>query len=283
MTEGEEASVAMRPPDTIRDRLWLWGMKVNVLQEAKAFSAIPMESSTMIVEDAIRRTGVTNVVLAGGLPLTRGSLDSMPSATRVICKTGLHRAAGEARYAVDYAACLARLREAKALATADTRIEGFHLDDFSTGGIDAGVSPDHLSSLAFENSIRSPALPFSATIYTMSVERPELPALLPHFARFIVPLWHADQIGTVPGALSRLSQLSGRKPMLLCLYVIDFGNQRPIPGLLMQRHLDLATEWLMDKRIAGMVICGTCMMDLDWEANRCFYAWLDRAGDLPVE
>jgi hypothetical protein len=257
-------------------------MKVNVLQESDWSSGLRMGRSSMTVEDAIRRTGLTNVIMAGGLPLTSDSLAAMPSARRIICKSSLHRAAEQGKHAVDLQGCLARLHEGKALAAADRRIEGFHLDDFSTGGVDAGIDSGHLSALAFENSVRAPTLPLGATIYTLSLERAELPALLPHFARFIVPLWHADRIETVPGAVGQLARLSGGKPQMLCLYVFDFGGQRPIAGPLMERHLDLATELLIEKRVAGIVICGTCMMDLDWESNRCLYAWLDRAGDTLI-
>ena len=178
--------------------------------------------------------------------------------------------------------CLARLMAAKELAASDTRIEGFLVDDFSTGSIEAGVGPEHLSRMQFANAAHRPQLPLGATIYTMSLERPELVHLLPFFAWFLVPLWHADQIGTLPEALDRLCGLSGGKPMMLCLYVFDFGNNKPIPRELMQRQLDVAEELLCEERIAGLAICGTCMMDLNWEANHCLYEWLDRVGDRKI-
>ena len=50
----------------------------------------------------------------------------------------------------------------------------------------------------------------------------------------------------------------------------------------MQQHLDTAGELLLAGNVAGLCLCGTCMMDLDWESNRRFYEWLERAGDQPV-
>ena len=90
--------------------------------------------------------------------------------------------------------------------------------------------------------------------------------------------------GTSPirEALNRLSDMSGGKPMMLCLYVRDFGNAKPIPRELMQHHLDLAERLLHQQRITGLCICGTCVMDLDWESNRCLYEWLDRVGDTTI-
>jgi hypothetical protein len=269
------------PEQTIRDRFWLWGMKVNALQETSDYAALNFGTSTMTVEQAIRRTGAHNVIMAGHLSIVEQSLDAMPSARRIICKSSLHRGQ-EGRNVMNDDTCLARLMAAKELAASDTRIEGFLVDDFSTGSIEAGVGPEHLSRMQFANAAHHPQLALGGTIYTMSLERPELVPLLPFFAWFLVPLWHADQIDTLPASVDRLSGLSGGKPMLLCLYVFDFGNNKPIPRELMQRQLDVAEELLCEERITGLVVCGTCMMDLDWEANHCLYEWLDRVGNRKI-
>ncbi len=38
----------------------------------------------------------------------------------------------------------------------------------------------------------------------------------------------------------------------------------------------------MRERVVGLCVCGTCMMDLHWEANECLYEWLDRVGDKRI-
>lgn len=262
---------------TIRDRLWLWGMKVNALQETDSFGSLGFATSTMTTEDAIAKTGITNVVMAGGLSIDEESLAALPSATRIICKTSIH---GEEGLKADE--CLATLRDAKRLAAADPRIEAFHLDDFSTGSIDHGVTPEHITQFQLANATEGPHLVLGATLYTMSLRRPELPALLPAFAHFLVPLWHSDQIDGVPADLDHLARLSGGKPMLLCLYAYDFGNGKHISRELMTRHLDLAERLILEQRVSGMLLCGTCMMDLDWEATHCYHEWVERVADRPL-
>lgn len=268
---------------TVMDRFWLWGMKVNVLQE----ESMVLGKSTMTVEQALQATGAHNAIMAGGLPINRESLDAMPSARRILCKCEFHRslAAEDERHivVVDEERCLRHLMAAKELAAQDPRIEGFLVDDFSTGSIDAGVTPDHLAKLQFINATHGPHLPLNGTIYTMSLDRPELPPLLPHFSQLLVPLWHADQISTLPAALDRLHEMTGGKSMMLCLYLHDFGNNRPIARELMQQHLDLAADLLLRSRVSGLCICGTCMMDLDWESNRCLLEWLESVGDRAIE
>jgi len=271
--------------ETLWDKLWLWGMRVNVLQEQGVYAEgceHYWQDSTLTTEDAIQKTGITNVLMAGGLPLSRETLDSMPSAKRIIAKWGLHSHSEEKGMYLDYDRCVDALRGAKELAAADTRVESFLIDDFSTGTIDAGVTPEHLAQLQFINAAEFPHLPLCGTMYTMSLERPELPALLPYFAMLLVPLWDADQIDTIPAALDRVGELSGGKPMLLCLYVWDFGNNRPISRELMLRHLEMGEMMLREERIIGLEFTGTCMMDLDWEANHVFYEWLEEKGDKPL-
>jgi hypothetical protein len=262
----------------IRDRCWLWGMKVNVLQESADYDSLFLPPSSMTVEDAIQRTGITNVIIAGHLPISRESLQAVPSATRIICKWSLHQRDGD-RQVPAVEACRERLMAAKELAADDRRIEGFLVDDFSTGSLDAGIGAAHLARFQFANAVHPPQLPLLASVYTLSLGRAELPPTLPFFAQYVVPLWHAGRIDDVPADLERLAALGGGKPVLFTLYVFDFGDQKPIPRELMQRHLDMAERLLAQERIAGLVILGTCMMDLDWEANHCFYDWLERVGD----
>jgi len=265
---------------TVRDRLWLWGMKVNALQMT---DNTEWSESTMTTEEAIQKTGITNVLMAGGLPLTRETLNSMPSARRIIAKWSLHSHSKEKGMYLDYDRCVAALRDAKALAAIDTRVESFLIDDFSTGSIDAGVKPEHLAQLQFVNAAEFPHLPLHGTVYTMTLDRPQLPALLPYFAAYLTPLWHATDIERLPGDVDLLAALSGGKPQLLCIYLYDFGNGQQLSYELMHRQLEVAKMLLSGDKVYGVVILGTCMMDLDWEANRCFYDWLDENGDQPLD
>jgi hypothetical protein len=266
---------------TIRDRLWLWGMKVNILQELSDFAYCKFKRSTLTVEQAIQKTGITNIILAGHLDIARTSLEQMPSAKRIICKWTIHQSVN-GKNVLREDECLDKLLAAKSLAREDPRIEAFHVDDFSTGSIDAGISIDTVHRLQMMNATCFPQLPLGATIYPQSLDVPALPQYLPHFGYFLVPLWFADQIDTLSDSLDRLSVLSGGKPMLLCLYCFDFGKNQFISQELMARHLETARRLILDHRVTGLCLCGTCLMDLELEANRCFFDWAGRAADQPV-
>ena len=49
-------------------------------------------------------------------------------------------------------------------------------------------------------------LPFMGTIYTMTLDQPELAGLLPHFAGYLTPLWHAADIDGLPADVRRLAR-----------------------------------------------------------------------------
>ena len=270
------------PPARLRDRLWLWGMPVNALQETEAFRGLGFAPSSLDTEQAIARTGIANVLLAGGLPLERATLDAMPSARRLIAKSSLHRGAADGTNRLDGDRCAAALGAAKALAAADPRVEAYLIDDFSTGSIAAGARPEDLARLQHLNAAVFPQLPLLGTIYEMSLEDPRVWACLPYFAGFLSPLWHAADIDRFPGYVDRLAELSGGKPQLACIYLYDFGNQQELTYALMERQLEVAEGLLREERIVGVCVLGTCMMDLPWAANRCLDDWLARRGDAAV-
>ena len=220
--------------------------------------------------------------MAGGLQLDRPTLDSMPSARRIIAKWGLHRHSEESGAYLDLDGCLGALRGAKQIAGEDPRIDAFLIDDFSTGSIAAGARPEHLARLQYVNATEFPHLPLMGTIYEMSLEDERLWACLPYFAGTLSPLWHAADIDKLPGYVGRIAELTGGKPQLVCVYLYDFGNEKLLSHDLMQQQLDVAERLLREERVMGVCILGTCMMDLDWEANHCFCDWLERVGELKI-
>ncbi|MEW6753971.1 MAG: hypothetical protein AB1505_23780 [Candidatus Latescibacterota bacterium] len=266
----------------VRDRLWLWGMKVNALQQTEEYRKVGFADSALTTEQAIARTGITNVLMAGGLPLDRATLSTMPSARRLIAKSALHRHGPDGKTYLAHEACAAALRDAKDIAAADPRVEAFLVDDFSTGSIAAGAGPQDLARLQFLNAVEGPQLPLLGTVYEMSLEDERVWACLPYFAAFLSPLWHAADIDRFPGYVDRIAQLSGDKPQLACIYLYDFGGNQVLSHAQMERQLVVSEGLLREGRVCGVCILGTCLMDQQWEANRCLQEWLVRAGDEPL-
>ena len=83
--------------------------------------------------------------------------------------------------------------------------------------------------------------------------------------------------------MARIAELTGGKPQLVCIYLYDFGNEQLLSYDLMQRQLDVAERLLREERVMGVCVLGTCLMDLDWEANKAMYDWLDERADTAIE
>lgn len=269
---------------TIRDRLWIWGMQVNLLQSQDPDPTHGCPDSTLTTEEAMRRTGITNVLIAGALPLTRETLDLMPSAKRIIAKWAIHKQATAdfTGVSLDAQGGLENLLNAKRLAASDRRVEAYLLDDFSTGAVESGVGDSDIQMLAQANALHPPMVPLMATIYTMTLDDRNVQALLPHFAGYMTPLWHAADIKQLPADVDKLADLSGGKPQLLCIYLFDFGNGKPASFDLMRRQLEVAEQLIRDGKVFGSVVLGQCLMDLPLDAVRCFNEWLEERGDEPV-
>lgn len=266
---------------TVRDRLWLWGMPVNALQKTDHFGRLGWSESKISVAKVMARTGISNVYLAGGFEINEESLAAMPDAKRIICKWSIHRHVGDG-IVIDYEACEERLLAAKRLAKYETRIEGFLLDDFSTGAMESGVTTSDLARLQFSNAVHAPALPLLGTIYHMSLERPGLSDFLRYFDQLVVPLWHVVETAEFPSLLARCAELSGNKPTIACLYFYDFGAESYLTREQMKAQLAMIEPLLLSGKIAGLLFCGTCVLDLDWESVSYFHDWVAEVGGQPL-
>jgi hypothetical protein len=114
---------------TVRDRLWLWVMKVNALQAGDDFGALGFRPSTMTVEEATAKTGIRNVLMTGNLEIDQDSPDMMPSAQRIICKWSFHRDVGKrilrgANRCLRLSARRPRIADAIAAIQSDSRLSG---------------------------------------------------------------------------------------------------------------------------------------------------------------
>jgi hypothetical protein len=231
-------------------------------------------------EEAMRQTGIQNLVVAGGLEINEQTIKAVPSARRIICKWSAHEYVPNEQPRPDVEGCLQRLFAAKKLSATDRRVAAFLLDDLSTGSMTAGVDATHLAQIQHQNALHWPHLPLYGTIYPQSLERAGLAQVMAHLDLLVVPLWHVEEVESLPRYLDRCDELSGGKPIIACLYFYDFGKSRMITRQQMREQLDVLTAQLASDRITGALFCGTCMLDIGWPAVECWFDWL---GELRGE
>jgi hypothetical protein len=271
-----------RSPASLLERVWLWGMRPNVLQESHECQAMPGfdRTSRITAEESMKRTGIANLVIAGGLEINQETLSSVPSARRIICKWSAHEYVPNEQPRPDIAGCLQRLFAAKKLSATDRRVDAFLLDDLSTGSMTAGVGAAHIAELQRENASCWPHLPLYGTIYPQSLDRPGLAEVIAHLDLLVMPLWHVEEVESLPRYLERCNELSGGKPIIACLYFYDFGKSQMISRDQMRRQLDVLTGQMELDRVTGAVFCGTCMLDIGWESVDCWFDWLRELGGV---
>lgn len=172
----------------LRDLLWIWGMKLNALQESGEYTNLHLKRSKMTTEKAINELGIYNVFLAGHLPITQETVDTMPSAKRIVCKASMHKLEN-GNHVLDTNNALLELQACKEIAKNDRRIDAFSIDDLSTGGMEAGVSPEHFSQFCIQNARVFPYMPLIGTIYPMSLYDQKLPAIVGYLDQILLPMW----------------------------------------------------------------------------------------------
>jgi len=262
----------------IKDLLWIWGMKVNALQETTEYRRMPFGESSITVEQVIQQTGITNVYIAGNLPLTKETLQSIPSAKRIVCKTSAHKNENS-KLTKDMNNVFEQFSNVKKLAEVDRRIEAFALDDFSTGSLEAGITEDDIARMCVMNAKSFPFLPTHATVYPMSLNDKKLPCMIKYFDQLLLPMWFIDDINHSDKYIDMLNSISGNKPILFALYVYDFGKNKFISNNEMQQQFDIVESLLHRGRITGCVLIGTCLFDIGLESVDCMYKWVAQAGD----
>jgi hypothetical protein len=259
----------------VRDLLWVWGnpeMATPGSHTTASFAeAGPAERARLL--------GVPNVILAGqGLPnddQEAGSLmRQVAAAPRVVWEIGPD-GEGENRPFV-YTQRLAQVRR---LADAYPRVEGVLLDDMSTVGIDRGFRPEHIRGIRELLPGRYRSVRIWGVVYTMSFERAGLGDYVRELDVISLWAWHAKDTVRLAQNVAECAQRFPGKPMVLGLYLFDYGDGRQMPADLLEAQCRTGLGLLQEGRVSGLVFL-TITNDaaaVAWTAR-----WIAEVGALPV-
>jgi len=170
-------------------------------------------------------------------------------------------------------------------------MEAVILDDMSTGTIKGeGMKPEALSRLCRAIQAQPRPLSLVGVVYTMSTEpdSPHYVPNLPDYMRFLnvvlLAEWHGAKLPQLEESLARCNELSGGKPVILCLYLHDFGGGRPMPLDMMELQCETARRWLHEGRIMGVVFAPSFVRNdaQDTEAVEWARQWIERVGHEPL-
>ncbi|MBI4606210.1 MAG: exo-alpha-sialidase [Planctomycetes bacterium] len=264
-----------RGPLRVRDCLWVWGnpeMAAPGPHSHGTFAgAGPAERARLL--------GVPNVVLAGrGLPAdeveARRILGDAAGAPRLVWEVAPDGGEGPPFAYEKKLALLERLRRE------DRRIEGVLLDDLSTVAIDVGLLPQHVRRVRELLPGGGAEVKLWGVLYTMSLGRERIDDYVRELDGIQLWVWHAKDFPRLEEDVERCEERFPGKPLVLGIYLHDYGGGRRMPLDLLARQCGTALELLRAGRVEGIVFL-TITDDADavrWTAD-----WVLRTGDLEVE
>jgi hypothetical protein len=236
-------------PATVADVLCVWGNP----EMAKPGPHTPATFADASPAERARLLGVSNIVMAGlGLPnddrKAEGLAKEVAASHRLIWEIAPD-GEGENRPFV-YRDTIARVRR---LADTHPQIEGVLLDDMSTIGIDRGFKPEHIREIRALLGDRHGRVKVWGAVYTMSFDRPGINDYMKELDGILLAVWHAKDVVRLEGYVNHCRRLFPDKPIILCLYLYDYGDNRRMPQALLEKQCATALDLTHAGRVQGIV------------------------------
>lgn len=260
----------------VRDRIWAWGNPEMAEPGAHAFETFAQAGPA----ERARLLGIPNVILAGlGLPADDAKAEAVTNevaeAPRLIWEIA-RDGEGDDRPFV-YTDTLARV---KRIANGFPRLEGVLLDDMSSVGIDHGLKPEHIEIIRAALSGEYSRLKLWGVLYTMNMDRPGIAEYVRPLDGIILAEWHARNLPGLEKNVQRCRAEYPGKPVLLCLYLYDYGEGRRMPLDLLELECETALKLVHSGEIDGIV---PLTITNDAESVAWFANWVKEVGDQPIE
>jgi hypothetical protein len=269
--EKENPSGSVAQARLVRDLLWVWGNEgpgtPGPHTTATFASASPARQAELL--------GVPNIVMMG--PVARqvdARVRQVAAAPRVVWQIDLDGNKGQP---YDYADRIDRVRR---LVVQYPRLEhGVILDDLSTGQMDHGFKPEHIRRMRQEISKRCPAVRIWGVIYTMSFDRPNLGDYVKELDVLNLWTWHAKDTVNLEKNVAYCERKYPDKPIVVGLYMYDYGDNRRIPMELHKRQCETALKLAHAGRIRGIIFLS---VSDDPEVVGWTAEWVKRVGSQTI-
>lgn len=256
----------------IRDMIWVWGnpemAEEGVHTMATFAQAGPAERAKLL--------NVPNIIMAGyGLPRdvekAREWTEQVAHAPRLVWEIMADGEDGGPPFVYDET--IGRLR---GLLDKHPQIEGVLLDDMSSVGIDKGFKPEHIRNVRKQLSGKYERLQVWGVVYTMNLDRENINDYIAELDVINLWTWHARDVVDFRANVGRCKGLFPDKPIVLGLYLYDYGEGRRIPLDLLEQQCSTALKLAHAGEIEGIVFL---TIKNDPEAVAWAADWIERVGE----
>lgn len=235
-------------PATLRDLFWVWATPERAKpgnHDVETFADASAPQRAQLLD-------VPNVIMAGeGLPnddrLAERWTREVAHLPRIVWEISADQDSTKPFVYEHRIAQLARL------VPKYPQIQGVLLDDMSSVGIDKGFKPEHIRRIRqLLDESHVPATLWGV-LYTMNFARPNIDKYIQQLDVISLWVWHAREIVDLEKHVAWCESHFPGKPIVLGLYMYDYGENRPMPRDLMVRQCETARTLALAGRVQGVV------------------------------
>ena len=260
---------------TVREALWVWG-NPEMAEEGKHSLATfaqagPAERAELL--------GVPNIAMAGpGLPrndeVAFALTAEVAHAPRLVWEIGCDDEAGGPPF--EYEETVARIAR---VADKYPQLEGVLLDDMSSQKVARGFKPEHIRSLKSLLVEACPQVKVWGVVYTMNLSIPDIDDYLRELDIINLWVWHAKDLVDLEQHVVRIEDKYPDKPIVLGLYLYDYGDGRGMPLASLDMQCSVALKLLHEKRLQDLVLL---TITNDEQAVTQAAEWVAEVGGDPI-
>lgn len=270
--QGEQTTQdAAKQPSVVRDLIWVWG-NPEMAEPGEHTAASYAQANPL---QRARLLGAPNIMMAGhGLPDDEDEGDRLTQQVRdldrILWEISPDNPPGPPFV---YTKRLEKLRN---LADKHPKIEGVILDDMSTIGIDSGFKPEHIREIRALLGEAHSRVKIWGVVYTMNLDREGINDYIKELDVILLAEWHAENVVNLEKSVAHCERLFPDKPIVLGLYLYDYGTNKRIRHELMDVQCETALALAHAGRIEGIEFT---TIDNDEAAVRWTADWVERVGN----
>lgn len=255
----------------VRDIIWAWGNPEMATPGPHSLASFAEASPT----ERAGLLGASNLFLAGyGLPASKKAAQRLTeqakNCTRLIWEITQGDTDGKPPFLFEKT--VARVRR---LASRYPNITGMLLDDMSSVMISNGLKPEHVRAIRDGLGQTHDRLKLWGVLYSMNFDKPNIDAYINELDGIVLAVWHADDIPEMEKFVAHCETRYPGKPLILCLYLFDYGQGRRMPIALLEQQCDTSLRLAHAGRINGILFV---TINNDKRAVEFAKDWVDRVG-----
>ena len=258
---------------TIRDIIWLWatpGMDKPGEHTVATYAQADGAQKAKILD-------APNMMMAGaGLPDDQAEAERLTEQVNHLARIAWEISAdgGGPPFAYEK-----RMAQVRALVDKYPKIEAVILDDMSTVARSKGFKPEHIRRIRELLPGKYSSVKIWGVVYTMSLHQEGIDDYIRELDVIMLPEWHANKVGEFEKHVAYLEEKFPDKPIILCLYLYDYGNGRRIPQEFLEQQFDISLKLARQGRIIGIEIT---TINEDADAVGWTRDWIKRYGDIKI-